>query len=184
METILHFTCKTDYFSICCPWPPHLSSPLGQVMDITTILNRKQSAALVAAEGPFQQQFVPSPFGSPSSPRMKPEPGVSDAGDHQVLAYPTHAPLGQMNLHQGLQYAPRTQPSTSMPLMQNAYYPGGYANTSPMPNSIAAAPTGRADPPPKTFYCSTCNKGFARRSDLARHGTSSSPDHAFSCING
>lgn len=153
-------------------------------MDITTILNRKQSAALVAAEGPFQQQFVPSPFGSPSSPRMKPEPGVSDPGDHQVLAYPTHAPLGQMNLHQGLQYAPRTQPSTSMPLMQNAYYPGGYASTSPLPNGIAAAPTGRADPPPKTFYCSTCNKGFARRSDLARHGTSSSPDHAFSCING
>jgi uncharacterized Zn-finger protein len=25
--------------------------------------------------------------------------------------------------------------------------------------------------PPKAFACSTCGKGFARRSDLARHGT-------------
>lgn len=152
-------------------------------MDITTILNRKHSAALVAADAPFQHQFVPSPFGSPSSPRMKSEPGVSEAGDHQVLAYPTHAPpLSQMtNMHQGMQYAPRTQPNTSMPMIQNAYYPGAYPSTSPMPNGIAPPPSGRADPPPKTFYCSTCNKGFARRSDLARHGTSPTPDRTFEC---
>jgi hypothetical protein len=36
------------------------------------------------------------------------------------------------------------------------------------PNGRQAGDTG----PPKAFACSTCGKGFARRSDLARHGQS------------
>lgn len=143
-----------------------LSSLLGRVMDITTILNRKGSAAVVAAEAQFQQQFIPTQLGT-ASPRMKPEPGAPDSGDGSVLPYAAHPPpLAQMtNTHQDMRYAPQ-QPPTSMPLMQGAYaYP-----TAPVSNG--AAQQGRSDPPPKSFHCSTCGKGFARRSDLARHGKS------------
>jgi hypothetical protein len=34
-------------------------------------------------------------------------------------------------------------------------------------------PADAPQPPPKAYPCSTCGKGFARRSDLARHGASS-----------
>lgn len=138
-------------------------------MDITTILNRKGSAAVVAAEAQFQQQFIPAQLDT-SSPRMKPEPGVPGTGDNPVLSYAPHPPpLGHMtNTHQDMRYAPQQHPSSSMPLMQNAYVPSGYPSAQ-IPNS--AASQGRSgDPPPKTFHCSTCGKGFARRSDLARHG--------------
>ncbi|EIT80845.1 hypothetical protein AFCA_004115 [Aspergillus flavus] len=136
-------------------------------MDITTILNRKGSAAMVAAEFDHQQ-FIQNPHLDTSSPKMKPEPGVSEAGDQPVLAYPPHAPLGQVpNMHPDMRYQPQTHPNPALPLLQNPYMPGGYTSAPPMPNG--GAPQGRTDPPPKTFHCGTCSKGFARRSDLARH---------------
>ncbi|PKY02664.1 C2H2 finger domain protein [Aspergillus campestris IBT 28561] len=116
-------------------------------MDITTILNRKGSTAMVAGESPFdQQQFVSNHSLENNSPKMKPEPGISESGDQPVLSYPPHAPLGQVSgMQQDMRYSQPHQ-TPALPLLQN--------------------PT---EPPPKTFHCSTCNKGFARRSDLARH---------------
>ncbi|PLB54950.1 putative C2H2 finger domain protein [Aspergillus steynii IBT 23096] len=131
-------------------------------MDITTILNRKGSAAMVAAEAHQfdQQQFVQNHSMETSSPKMKSEPGIAEAGDHQVLSYPPHAPMNQMpNIHQDMRYAPQTHPGVGY--LQNTYGAGPFA--------AAPQPQGRTDPPPKTFHCATCSKGFARRSDLARH---------------
>ncbi|GMF70593.1 unnamed protein product [Aspergillus oryzae] len=155
-------------------------------MDITTILNRKGSAAMVAAEFDHQQ-FIQNPHLDTSSPKMKPEPGVSEAGDQPVLAYPPHAPLGQVpNMHPDMRYQPQTHPNPALPLLQNPYMPGGYTSAPPMPNG--GAPQGRTDPPPKTFHCGTsrhrrihsgkrpykcpyanCQKTFTRRTTLTRH---------------
>lgn len=67
-----------------------------------------------------------------------------------------------------------------VPMMNN------YAPTSQAPDHPYAGPSAPAidggrrsgsettqnNGPPKAFACSTCGKGFARRSDLARHGSS------------
>lgn len=134
-------------------------------MDFTTILNRKNSAAAaVAAEAQLQQQYMQSAQFH-HSPNMKSEPGASD---NTVGAYPPHPPPVGMDsgLAEPFYYA---QPPGATP-RNMAYVPGGYAGDAQM--QPAPAPAGRsgADAPPKTFHCSTCNKGFARRSDLARHG--------------
>jgi uncharacterized Zn-finger protein len=130
---------------------------------------------MVAPDAQFdQQQFMQAQnLGHSSSPRMKSEPGVSEAVDQPVLSYPPHAPLNQMpNINQDMRYA--THPSNpQLPMLQSPYAPGGYSATQ-IPNSV---PQGRPDPPPKTFHCGTCGKGFARRSDLARHGKRA-PIHA------
>lgn len=134
-------------------------------MDFTTILNRKNSAAAaVAAEAQLQQQYMQNAQFH-HSPAMKSEPGAPDSS---VGAYPPHPPPVGMDsgLAEPFYYA---QPPGATP-RNMGYVPGGYAGEPQM--QPAPPPTGRsgAEAPPKTFHCSTCNKGFARRSDLARHG--------------
>ena len=116
-------------------------------MDITTILNRRASAVVDA-----QFHFLPSQISA--SPKMKSEAGAPNSGDHS-LSYPSQPPLGQMNAY---------PQQSNMPMMQNAYVPG-YQNTQ-IPDGVHAS----NDQAAKNFACSTCGKGFARRSDLARHG--------------
>ncbi|KAL3437420.1 hypothetical protein BDV09DRAFT_17684 [Aspergillus tetrazonus] len=136
-------------------------------MDITTILNRKASVAMVAPDAQFdQQQFMQaSNLNTSPSPGMKSEPNVSEAANQSVLSYAPHTPMNQPpNMNQDIRYAVQ-QPNPQLPMLQSPYAPPGYSAAS-IPIS---APQGRPEPPPKTFHCGTCGKGFARRSDLARH---------------
>jgi hypothetical protein len=78
--------------------------------------------------------------------------------------------------------SPSMQQQANMPLIQHTYHPNAGAEPAYQQAQLGAVQTpmqqdqalteGRPSSGlPKAFACSTCGKGFARRSDLARHGT-------------
>jgi hypothetical protein len=78
-----------------------------------------------------------------------------------------------------MRYGSPTQMQAPMPMLNNNNYipnPPDHAyaqQQQQMPDQQSQQHGGRAATdtgPPKAFACSTCGKGFARRSDLARHG--------------
>jgi hypothetical protein len=107
----------------------------------------------------------------------------SQQPQQQLPSYPS-IPQQHMN---GLRYPSPSQMQAPMPMLNNNnYIPNppehAYTQQQQMPDSQVqhqhnggrpASDTG----PPKAFACSTCGKGFARRSDLARHGTKLGPQH-------
>lgn len=136
-------------------------------MEITTILNRKASAA-IAADSQLQQQLAQAVHLTQTSSEMSSEQPTSQAGDHPVMSYPSNPPP----LHPMTTMPPHgvTHPNNGVPVMPNAYMPGGFPNNPQQMPAAPQVPQGRPEPAPRIFHCSTCNKGFARRSDLARHG--------------
>lgn len=105
-----------------------------------------------------------SPHPSDMSSRYSSTPAQSIAGYPSLQQqygmdqrYPSPSTMNVNNPMMG--YNGTTQPP-------ELAYPGAQAPI-PKPGSEASPGTG----PPKAFPCSTCGKGFARRSDLARHGT-------------
>jgi hypothetical protein len=91
-------------------------------------------------------------YGSPSAGTM----GVGNALLNGYQSNPQdHHGYGQRPLPDGTGHQPGGQQPVQQP--QNG------------PN-VRMAPDNNG--PPKAFACSTCGKGFARRSDLARHGMS------------
>lgn len=78
--------------------------------------------------------------------------------------------------------SPQPQMHQQMPLIQHSYHPNAQPDPTYIQQSMSAAPSVHDQQTqqdgsrttgsglPKAFACSTCGKGFARRSDLARHG--------------
>lgn len=170
------------------------AAPYRQKMELGNILNTKHSAKAVAGNPHFYDMQTPQqpqpqyPAPSYLNGRIKSENG-SDRTASPHTADPRYPPPPQQTM-QG--YPPMTNaygsdmryPSPSANAMgvpmavPNGFTPNGHAEHpyAQQPNPDQSVPqTGRVSDgngPPKAFACSTCGKGFARRSDLARHGKS------------
>ncbi|KAI9733698.1 MAG: hypothetical protein M1834_003301 [Cirrosporium novae-zelandiae] len=118
-------------------------------MDIGNILNGKGGAAAAAASQQLQQQLAQAARNNAAQ-----QPGMN--GDNRQLQQ-----AAQLQYHNAGQVVP--QP---MPMLQQSFFPNvPNVPNMPLQNGYPAKPNG----PVKAFACSTCGKGFARRSDLARH---------------
>jgi hypothetical protein len=172
-------------------------------MELDTILNQRLTASLGNGALNMQHAMQPQHFGAPPSylngGHIKSEngsergvsPHPSDSSRYssqqpqqQLPSYPS-IPQQHMN---GLRYPSPSQMQAPMPMLNNSNYipnPPDHAYAQQQQQMAdaqvqhqhnggrPASDTG----PPKAFACSTCGKGFARRSDLARHGKKLGPQH-------
>lgn len=140
-----------------------------EVMDITNLMNKKG----VVSNG-IPPISVPDPQSMMSMHHVKSERADSPHGsEHSRYSLPaTMEPLHGSPV--GRQYMPGPpamldgNTGRPYPMQQLPFPPAG---AFPRPHQpIAVAHGMPTSPAPKTYHCSTCQKGFARRSDLARHG--------------
>ena len=149
--------------------------------------------------GPHYSQNLYPPNGSARIKTENGSDGrVSPHASEQPSRYASQTPQGMAfsqqlanTLSNGMngqmhRYSAESQMGGShMPMIQHSYHPNAPSDQQyqqaqlgavqqPLPqdqSSLDGTTTVRsANPLPKAFACSTCSKGFARRSDLARHG--------------
>lgn len=131
----------------------------------------------IKSENGSERGVSPHPSDPSSRYSSQAPPSLHHAGYAQAIT----------SLPSGMRYPSPSQMHQPMPMIQHSYHP----NPPTDPNSYVQQAM-NAPPPvhdqqqqqdglrttgsglPKAFACSTCSKGFARRSDLARHGTYSS----------
>ncbi len=128
-------------------------------MGIGTMLNNKGGASGAA---PMQGT---TPDQHPGQPQLHP----------QLVMERANSPHGSEHSR----YSGPMNTSYPSPTAMGGSLPAPSANMGPT-HGLSALPPGMqhtmpvgppvAQPPPKAYPCSTCGKGFARRSDLARHG--------------
>lgn len=164
-----------------------MSSASPEVMDITNMLNNKGGAMTHGLGGGMHHdhhQHHQHQLGL-----VKHEPTMDRSGSPHMSEHSSYSAHSMSRAYPSptAMQAPM-QISSSM---HNAMQMGGFADMSGMGNvpSMAMHHIHHQQPPPqqqqqhqqqqqpqqpqapvKAYPCSTCGKGFARRSDLARHG--------------
>ncbi|KAF1997397.1 hypothetical protein P154DRAFT_284706 [Amniculicola lignicola CBS 123094] len=160
-------------------------------MELGTILNSRLTshaglALPLGMQHAMQHDIPQQHFGAPpyingriksengSERGVSPHPSESSRYSSQAPPQmPQYPPMPPHNMN-GMRYPSPTQMQTSMPLLNNNnYIPNPPDHTyaqqqTPDPQQQGGRPASETGPP-KAFACSTCGKGFARRSDLARH---------------
>lgn len=132
-------------------------------MDIGNILNAKGNAA-AAAEARRQQQLAQA---TPISNRSNSDIG-SEQGSNSSQPQPLHPSNNPPN-----RYPSPVPTAPNMQMMPSAFQADSLQeNGYPQNNDVKSASRSTSDQTKKSFACSHCNKLFARRSDLARHGRS------------
>ncbi|CAG8980700.1 hypothetical protein HYALB_00007192 [Hymenoscyphus albidus] len=149
-------------------------------MDIKQIVNSKggkgAAAAAAAANGSpqdlqllqqIQQQVNNMPMSDAGSERAN-SPHDSERSHFSAPRYGPRMNGMNGGSPGGMRYPSPTAMQSPMPMMQQPYQQN--ANFQPMMQQENTRPPRQTgDGAPKAFPCSTCGKGFARRSDLARH---------------
>jgi hypothetical protein len=128
--------------------PPYLNGRIKSETSSERAASPHTSDSRYAPQHQQSMQYPPMSNGYPGEMRY-PSPSAGQMGVSNPMMN-TYNP----NPQQDQQYAAAQQQQ------QQA------AQNTQQTNGRASSDTG----PPKAFACSTCGKGFARRSDLARHG--------------
>lgn len=171
-------------------------------MELGTILNARLTAH-AGTGSPFGMQHAmqhqPQHFAAPpaymnghiksengSERGVSPHPSDSSRYSSQQpqQPLPSYPPIPPQHMN-GMRY-PSPTPMQQAPMQMlnnNSYIPNPQENPyaqQQVPDQQTQHAGGRPaneNGPPKAFACSTCGKGFARRSDLARHGKELGPQH-------
>lgn len=129
-------------------------------MDLTSMLNRKGEAA--AGAGPDQQlrQQLQAAANGQTMSEAGSRAGSPHGSEHSyangrmTMRYPSPTAMGQ----------------SPLPMLPGYHAPYNGQMQQQDPNRAPARQTAGDGTAVKAFPCKDCGKGFARRSDLARHG--------------
>jgi len=152
-----------------------------ETMDIKQIVNSKGSkgaaAAAAAANGAAQDMQLLHSISQANSFPMSETGSERGNSPHDSEHSRYSAPrLGNGMNGSHMRYPSPTAMQNPLPMLQQSYRPdNGFENgiMQQQENNRGTGRTPNGDgTAQKAFPCSTCGKGFARRSDLARHGLS------------
>lgn len=144
-------------------------------MDIKQIVNSKGVKGAVAVSNGADFHLLHSMSQGSNMPMSETgsERGNSPHdSEHSRYSAPRYSQINSMNGgHNSMRYPSPTAMQSPLPMMQQSYRPDNtFDNNMLQPDNAQRARQSGDTVAQKAFPCSTCGKGFARRSDLARHG--------------